>query len=263
MSPQLLLVVFFALCAGGVIAALVLGDRASPRVLAWIGSTASLVMLGMGVVSMAGSSFQARLWALPPFGTLTLAIDSLAGLFLLVAGLVFLPASIYSAGYLEHYRGNFHLPSLCACYFALLASVALVLCAADAVSFLVSWELMAVLGYVLVNYRRRGEENPRPGYLMLAMGEAGFVAVILAFLILAGTSEDLSFSSLRLQGLSLAAGLRWAIFLLSFFGFGVKAGLVPLNRWLPQAGLGGRAFEASARVDLHSDRLFQPRARDL
>jgi hydrogenase-4 component B len=235
MSQQLLMVVFFALCAGGGVAGLLLGDRASPRVLAWIGSAASLVMLGMGAVGLAGTSFQVRLWTLPPFGTLTLSIDSLSGLFLLVAGLVFLPASIYSAGYLEHCRGNFHLPSLCACYFGLLASVALVLCASDVAGFLVSWELMAILGYALVNYQRRGEENPRPGYLMLAMGEAGFLAVVLAFLILAGSSDGLSFSSLRLQGLSLGPGLRWAIFLLSFFGFGVKAGLVPLNRWLPQA----------------------------
>ncbi|HXJ96706.1 MAG TPA: hypothetical protein VMT20_28025 [Terriglobia bacterium] len=79
-------------------------------------------------------------------GALTLSIDSLSALFLLVAGLVFLPASIYSAGYLEHYRGHFNVPSLCACYFGLLSPVALVLMAADAVSFLLSWELMAILG---------------------------------------------------------------------------------------------------------------------
>ena len=29
--------------------------------------------------------------------------------------------------------------------------------------------------------------------------------------------------------------LRWAVFLLSFFGFAVKAGLIPLNSWLPLA----------------------------
>ena len=29
--------------------------------------------------------------------------------------------------------------------------------------------------------------------------------------------------------------VSWAIFLLSFFGFAVKAGLVPVNSWLPLA----------------------------
>ena len=33
----------------------------------------------------------------------------------------------------------------------------------------------------------------------------------------------------------LGAGVRWAVFLLTFFGFGVKAGLVPVNPWLPRA----------------------------
>ncbi len=235
MSEQLLIVVFFALCAGGGVAVFAAGDSGSSHVLAWVGSAASLVMLGMGGLGLAGSSFQVRLWTLPPLGTLTLSIDSLSALFLLVAGVVFLPASIYSAGYLEHYRGHFNVSSLCACYFGLLSSVILVLTAADAGSFLLSWELMAILGYALVNYQRRGDENPRPGYLMLTMGETGFLLVVLAFLILAGSSRDLSFASLRLQESSLGTGLRWAVFLLSFLGFGVKTGLVPLNRWLTQA----------------------------
>lgn len=235
MSQQLLMIVFFGLCASGAVAVFLLGERTSPRTLAWIGSAASLAMLGMGALGLAGSVFQVRLWTLPPLGALTLSMDRLSALFLSVAGLVFLPASIYSAGYLEHYRGQFNLPSLCACYFGLLASVALVLSAADAISFLMSWEFMAILGYALVNYQRRGEENPQPGYLMLAMGETGFLAVVLAFVMLAGSSDSLSFSSLRLHGSSFHTGLRWAIFMLSFTGFGVKAGLIPLNRWLPKA----------------------------
>ncbi|HXJ93818.1 MAG TPA: proton-conducting transporter membrane subunit, partial [Terriglobia bacterium] len=235
MSPLVLVAVFLILCVAGGLASLVLSEREAPRVLAWVGSLASFAMLGVGVLGLAGKTLQVQLWTLQPLVTLTLSIDPLSGLFLLVSALVFLPASIYSVGYLEHYRGAFNIRSLCACYFGLLAAVALVLSAGDAVSFLISWELMAILGYALVNYQCRGAENPRPGYLMLCMGEAGFVAVVLAFLILAGFSSSLAFSGLRLQAASLNAGVRWAVFLLSFMGFGVKAGLVPLNRWLPQA----------------------------
>jgi hydrogenase-4 component B len=35
--------------------------------------------------------------------------------------------------------------------------------------------------------------------------------------------------------MGLGSGTRWLVFLLSFFGFGVKAGLVPVNTWLPRA----------------------------
>ena len=41
----------------------------------------------------------------------------------------------------------------------------------------------------------------------------------------------------------LGMGVQWAVFLLSFFGFGVKAGLVPVNFWLPRAYVAApRAF---------------------
>ncbi len=189
----------------------------------------------LGALGIAGRSLSLELWTLPQLGVLTLSIDSLSGLFLCVSALVFLPVSLYSVGYLRHYLGLFSMRSLGACYFGLLISVVLVLPAADATSFLVSWELMSILGYLLVNYQRRGAEDPGPGYMMLTIGEAGFVAVILAFLVLAVSSKGLSFAGLRSTGLSLALPARWAIFVLSFFGFGVKAGLVPFNRWLSKA----------------------------
>jgi hydrogenase-4 component B len=68
---------------------------------------------------------------------------------------------------------------------------------------------------------------------MLAMGEAGFVAVALALLLLAAKTGTLEFSACRSAAVGL--GTRWAVFLLSFFGFGVKAGLAPVNSWLPRA----------------------------
>jgi len=235
MSLQPLLLLFFALCAGGAAAALFFDDRRILPLIGWLGSIASLTMLALGALGIAGRSLSVELWSLPQLGVLTLCIDSLSGLFLCVSALVFLPVSLYSVGYLRHYLGLFSMRSLCACYFGLLSSVVLVLTAADATSFLVSWELMSILGYLLVNYQRRGAEDAGPGYMMLTIGEAGFVAVILAFLVLARSSNDMSFAGLRVAGLSLAIPARWAVFILSFFDFGVKAGLVPFNRWLSKA----------------------------
>lgn len=54
-------------------------------------------------------------------------------------------------------------------------------------------------------------------------------------MLLAGTAGTLEFAGLRMVAPSLAADIGWAIFLLSFFGFAVKAGLVPVNSWLPLA----------------------------
>jgi hydrogenase-4 component B len=56
-----------------------------------------------------------------------------------------------------------------------------------------------------------------------------------AFLLLASIAGTLEFGALRASPAPLSEGVRWAVFLLSFFGFAVKAGLVPVNSWLPLA----------------------------
>ena len=70
---------------------------------------------------------------------------------------------------------------------------------------------------------------------MLAMSEAGTIAAAIAFILLSGAAGTLDFAGLRLHAGALGEGARWAVFLLSFFGFAVKAGLVPVNSWLPLA----------------------------
>jgi hydrogenase-4 component B len=70
---------------------------------------------------------------------------------------------------------------------------------------------------------------------MLAMSEAGFLAVVVAFLVLGRTATDLSFSALSAAAAGLSPQALWSVFLLGFFGFGVKAGLVPVNFWLPRS----------------------------
>ena len=70
---------------------------------------------------------------------------------------------------------------------------------------------------------------------MLAMGEAGFVAVALVFLFLAVESRHAGISGAQNGGRGSGSDPRWLVFLLTFFGFGVKAGLVPVNTWLPRA----------------------------
>ena len=235
MSPQVFLGVFYALCASGLVAGFVLSDRSILPLIGCVGSAASVTMFVVGTLGILGNTFSYRLSALPQVGAFTFSVDPLSGLFLSVSALVFLPVSVYSVGYLKHYLGLFSMRSFCACYFGLLISVVLLLTASDVVGFLTGWELMSIIGYLLVNCQRRGEEDPRPGYMMLTMGEVGFLAVTLAFLILASRSSGLTFSSLRTAGVSVSFPIRWAVFLLSFFGFGVKTGLVPFNRWLPKA----------------------------
>ena len=235
MSEQLLLLVF-ALCGAGVIAAIVAPQRSNPLVVALLGSLAAAAVIALGGALLLGDGgLRMPLWPLLTLGTLVLAGDHLSGLFLIAAGIVFLPVSIFSLRYLAKYREHRSLRYFSILYFWLLASVLLVLVAGDVVSFLVGWEFMSIASYLLVTYDYEHEGPPRAAYVMLAMSEAGTIAAAVAFLLLAGQAGSLDFGVLRSQAAGLGEGLRWAVFLLAFFGFAVKAGLIPVNSWLPLA----------------------------
>jgi hydrogenase-4 component B len=227
---------FFALCALGALAACVLPDRIGAGVLALIGSLASLALLVGGADGLiGGASFRTPLWSVLSLGTMTLTLDRVSSLFLLITGMVFLPVSIFSRSYLRKFIGHHSLRYFGLLYHALFAAVVLVLIAGDVIAFLVAWELMSIASYVLVNYEDEHEESSQAAFVMLAMSELGMVAVVIAFILLANAAGSTDFGAIRAARLNLAGAFGWAIFLLSFGGFAVKAGLVPLSSWLPLA----------------------------
>jgi len=256
MGPDgLMLGLVFALCGAGALLGIIVPDRRNPALLAWAGALASVAALGAsGDVLWSGHALRGDLWTIRPIGTLTICLDRLSALFLFVAAVVVLASSIFSAGYLKRYAGHYSLRALNAWYLLLFASIVLILIADDVLLFLLAWEAMSILSYLLVNFEHDREEASRASYLMLAMGEAGFLAVALVFLFLAVQAGSLEFGAIRHQwvdGTGAAAAqatihpsinpiihspaARWLVFLLTFFGFGVKAGLVPVNNWLPRA----------------------------
>lgn len=230
-----LLVLILLICSAGVILPLLLDDFRVPVLLGWLGAIASAALLVFSGASLfAGASFHSELWTIPSLATLTLSLDKLSALFLFITGLVMLPASIFASGNLSSYLGRYSLKSFSVLYFALFATLVLIPLSADAVSFLMLWELMSILLYLLVNYEHESKEHIRAGYIMLAIGEAGTLLIALAFIVMA-RGGSLEFAGMKAVGGTLLEDARWAVFLLAFFGFGVKAGLIPVNFWLPQA----------------------------
>lgn len=227
---------FAALCAVGVLVALVFRDRRIPRVIAWLGALAALSLMGLGGGALvAWPATTTTLWTIPSLGPVVLRSDALAGVFLLVTGMVFLPVSIAAANSLPRLPGRYSMRGYAVMYFALLLSIAWILLSGDAFSFLVAWEIMSILVYLLVNFEHENAETRRASYLMLAVSEAGALSAALGLLLLAAPAGSLDFAHLKASGAGLSGGARMVVFLLTFFGFGVKAGLVPVNVWLPGA----------------------------
>jgi hydrogenase-4 component B len=194
-----------------------------------------LMMLAAATALATGRSFEATLWNLEGLGSLKLRLDMLSAIFLFAAGLVYLPASLFARNFVEaRFRGRYPMRRYGVLHFALMASIVLILTANDAPLFLISWECMSILCYLLVNYEWGRQTDSRAGYIMLAMSEAGFLAVVVAFSIAGRGASDWSFPALGMAAAHLSNRAVWGIFLLGFLGFGVKAGLVPVNFWLPR-----------------------------
>jgi hydrogenase-4 component B len=116
-----------------------------------------------------------------------------------------------------------------------LAALALVVLARAVVPFLVAWEMMAVLAYFLVTFESDRAEVRRAGLVYLVATHVGTLALLALFAYWADVAGGaLTFEALAATAPRLAAGgaLIWALALL---GFGLKAGIVPLHFWLPDA----------------------------
>lgn len=182
-----------------------------------------------------------ELWhSLIPYLQVTVKLDPLGAFFLMVLSFLTIGLSTYSLGYAKAFYGRKSVGVLGSLYNALLLATTLVFTANNGFFFLVAWELMALTAYCLVSFEHEKNETRNAGVLYFVMSHIGTGCLILGFLLLfqaaGGTSpSDYSFDRFRSLGESLSPAKRDAAFLLFLFGFGVKAGIIPLHIWLPEA----------------------------
>jgi len=158
--------------------------------------------------------------------------DGLAGFFLLLLGSVSAGITLYATGFFREESAP-RLTLIALQYHVFLASMALVLLADDAYLFMVAWETMALSSYFLVTTDHKLPAIRSAGFLYLLIAHLGALAILLCFGVLHGGHGDYTFEALRNAELT----PLWATvaFVLAFFGFGAKAGMLPLHAWLPEA----------------------------
>ncbi|MHB1767786.1 MAG: proton-conducting transporter transmembrane domain-containing protein [Phycisphaerae bacterium] len=232
----LFLLVLLLSVAGAVISALAPAQWTG-RILAICGTSAATALLIAAAIILAGhESIRVDLWRLPVLGMLRLRVDSVSAFFMLALGISFLPAYWFSDGYMRRYLAHYDPRSFNIFFHLLLAACALVLAAGDVISFLLAWRIMSGLATFPITLEHRQDENRRASYLFLAMNEAGIIISTVGLLwMVALAGGHTGFSALHGSLRHISPAARWAIFLIVFFGFSVKAGLIPLSSWLPQA----------------------------
>ncbi|MCF7971447.1 MAG: hydrogenase 4 subunit B [Methylococcaceae bacterium] len=162
--------------------------------------------------------------------------DSLSALFYLIIGIAIFAVSWYGPGYVKDNNEQDH-PFLVLGLFSglFISGMLLVLLADDAFFFMIAWEMMSVASYFLVAFQHENSANRRAAFIYLIMAEVGAIAIILAFGVLASFSEGGAFTFEALRNATLSDTWASVAFVLALIGFGMKAGLVPLHVWLPEA----------------------------
>jgi hydrogenase-4 component B len=231
-----LFLVMVSAYVAGALAALLGGRSPLGRWLVAAGTgVGSAAGLALGVVVVSGIPFTLTLANTLPFTGIALRLDGLGAFFLIVVGLVGCAAAVYAFGYSAQYAGRYSLRLLGAMFNLLLLALCLQVMADNALTFLILWEAMSLTAYWLVLTEHDRPGTVRAGIWYLAMMHVGFVALVAMFLMLSGADLTTSFASMRSGAASLSPALRNGIFLLALFGFGFKAGVVPLHIWLPMA----------------------------
>jgi len=194
-------------------------------------------LLSVGLMAVAlSAAFAGPEVAVLPLGLpqlpFHLRLDSLSAFFLLLIGGVSVGVSTFAAGYFR--RGEGTPPGLiCLEYHVFLASIALLVMADDAYVFMVMWETMAFASFFLVLANHRIAEIRQAGYLYMLVAHIGALGILLCFGLLQANTGDYTFANMRQQHLT--PFWRSVAFVLAVFGFGAKAGLLPLHAWLPEA----------------------------
>ena len=227
-----------ALHAAGVAFALVLRRHpAACRSAAFLASLlGSLASFGAGAsVLTSGRSMSGVLFANTPAGvSVGYTVDPLSAWFLVTLAILAAPLALYSVGYLAHAIPLGRTAFVGIAFNVLLLSVETVFAADAVVGFLVAWELMSLATAALVATEHESRPSRRSAYLYLVMSHLGTGALVAGFFLLARGAGSLAFADV-LGGAAAPEALRGGIFVLFLVGFGVKAGIVPLHVWLPEA----------------------------
>lgn len=221
------------LVGGGLLALAAGGAR---RVATGLGAGGAVLGSALGLVPalrvLAGGPEPVPLdlaWSVPG-GRLALGIDPLSAFFLVPLFVVAAVCALYFAAYLRQDAEARSEGAAWLWFDALVAAMALVLTARNAVLFLVAWEAMALTSYFLVVFHHDRAEVRRAGWIYLVATHLGTAFLLAFFAGLGRASGSLDFESFGAP--SMGAGV---LFALALVGFGAKAGLFPLHVWLPEA----------------------------
>jgi hydrogenase-4 component B len=194
------------------------------------GTKASVLFALLGSVLGITGALAALLRPAAP--TWAVSIDGLSVLFLLPIFVIPALCSLYGWGYWKQAEHPLNGQKLRLFYGLVTAALAWVTIAANAILFLVAWEIMALSAFFLITTEDEHLAVRETGWVYLVSTHMATLCLFVLFALMRNATG--SFELVPLPD-SVASGTVTAIFVLAVIGFGIKAGLMPLHIWLPGA----------------------------
>ena len=113
-------------------------------------------------------------------------------------------------------------------------------------ALLIAWEAMSLGGAIMILSDDLGPAGGRTVLFMLALLEAGAVALVLAVALLGLHAGSLDFNQFQAAAPMLTPSMQIGLGVLLMLGFGAKLGLLPFYEWFP--GAYGSASGASGAI---------------
>ena len=159
-----------------------------------------------------------------------LAADRLSGLFLVIVFGAAVPVTLLAGSRFPgpHGRRRGRLGAGCA---LTLAALGVIITARDAFTLLFGWEALTVAFYLLAGFDRARKGRPAGAVITFVFGKVSGASLLAGLLLLAARSHSLMLASFA--GVPGGAA-RTTAYALLVFGFAVKAGVVPVQVWLPR-----------------------------
>jgi len=235
-APMNSFILALTILAAGSLLALLL-RRSAPATL--VATLSVVVAAGLAIrvalqVLLSGESLAASSpWSLPG-GEFRLLLDPLAAFFVLPIAVLALLCALYAGPYLRHDGLSRSLAPHWFLFNLMVAAMLLVVTAANAILFLVAWEIMTVTSFFLVAWDHRQARVREAAWLYLLAAHSGMMLLLALFVLAGQYCGGLNFSDFGPLG-QLPLGSASLLFGLALFGFGIKAGLFPVHIWLPNA----------------------------
>lgn len=156
--------------------------------------------------------------------------DPLSRWFLVIIGLIGIPVALFTPGYLHHLRQRVSLGFVWSALALLMTSMVGVVLAANAIVFLVAWEVMALSSFILVISDHEQRDIRRAAFIYLGATRTGTAFLMAGFIWAHHLTGSWIFSEWELSGSS-----AFLPALLIFIGLATKAGSWPFHLWLPIA----------------------------